>query len=727
MSAHDIWKRPELADVVLRHRRDGSQEATFRLAALGNAKQIVLLDRLIHAIPGVQRVRIDSMSLRAHVVWDGALTSLPALLAAFDRMHCPAQPLPSDADDEATSEARDLLKRLLVAGMFAMQVMTYAFVIYLGVVDFVDFTTRHLFRWLGFLSSLPVIFYSAKPFVKGAMRELRDRTLGINQLVTIAVWIVFLASALNTLRGSGEVYFDSITMFVFLLLVARYVECRAQHRNAAIGNAFADGSTLIAQRRRDDGELESTPAMGLLPGDRVHVTEGATVPADGVLESATASVDESSFSGESRPVRRYRGDQLLAGSIIVEGPAAMRVANATTHTVTARLGSPATRSRLAREAATRVDHKDLHRFVTRVLLLVLGTSAGWLVVDPGRAFEATIAVLVIACPCAFALTAPSALGRALAVLAQRGVLVTNASALKALARVDIAVFDKTGTLTLPSIDLSATHVIRADDISWTRLAGALAAQSSHPVSRAVAEVTAASPAILVNTASVIAGFGVVGEINGRSVRLGRQMDRDDNEKLWLSDDVGPIAALQIDERLRSDAAATLSDLKADGIRSMIASGDIGSRVWTAAAQLGVAESYARQTPQDKLALLKAKRNQGHVVLAVGDGNNDAPLLAAADVSAALTAGTELAQANADFLLLHGKLHGLVEARQIAIHTCKIIDDGRRWSLAYNLVAMPFAALGMVPPWLAALGMSVSSLAVVLNAMRVGRTREVAST
>ncbi|KLD64868.1 heavy metal translocating P-type ATPase [Dyella japonica] len=720
MNAYEVWAHPQLAAQVLRLRRDGKREASFRLAALHDARHVMQLDQLLHGLPGVQRVRIDLASRRAHVIWDDSRTSLPALLRAFASLQCPAQPLGLDsADDSDQREARDLLKRLLVAGMFTMQVMTYALVIYLGVVDFVDFTTRELFRWLGLLSSLPVVVYSARPFTDGALHELRARTLGMNLPIAVAVWLVFLASAANTLRGHGEIYFDSITMFVFLLLAARYVERRAQHRNTALGDAAVDGTPLLAQRYRADGTLETMPAMELLPGDRVHIAEGATVPADGELESDAVQLDESAMTGESRPVTRYRGAPLAAGSIVLDGVATLRVQHSGKHTAAARIGALSARTRMAREAVASTDHADLRPFIARVLLLTLLTAAGWLLVDPAKAFESAIAVLVIACPCAFALTAPSAMTRALGVLAQRGVLVVDSAALDTMARVDVAVFDKTGTLTTPCIDVSASHAFR-QDVAWMSLAGALASRSSHPLAKAVAQVTNTTRSGEVQHMAILPGHGIAGEIDGHALRLGRRTDGQDREDLYLCDEHGPLAALHVDEAVRSDALATLAELRAEGIDTVMASGDAASRVAAAAAALGVSESHARQTPLDKLALLKLKKKQGHVTLAVGDGNNDAPILAAADVSAALTSGTELSQANADLLLMHGQLHGLVEARRIAREVRHRVTQGRRWSLAYNLCAVPFAALGWVPPWLAAVGMSASSLVVVLNAMRVGR-------
>ncbi|WP_108472934.1 heavy metal translocating P-type ATPase [Rhodanobacter thiooxydans] len=737
MNSYAAWAHPQLAAQVLRPRRDGCSEIALSVEALTDARQVLQLEQLIRSLPGVQRVAIDRPARRVRVVLDVGRTPLPTLLANFAAAGCPAQPLQHDSiDDARAQEQHDALKRLLVAGMCAMQVMTYAFVIYIGVVDFVDFSTRNLFRWLGLLTSVPVVFYSAMPFFRGALQELRERRLGINLPVALAVALVFLASMINTLRGSGEIYFDSVTMFVFLLLGGRYLELRSRHRSGAMGDAVIDTAPLLAQRRRADGELETVPAMTLLSGDRVHIAEGTRVPADGVLQSADVRVDEALLSGESRPVRRMRGDQLIAGSVLLSGPAELIVEHSGNTTTVARLGELATRARQARTLGAASD-REVGRFVARVLGLTVLTALGWSLVDPARAFEAAVAVLVVACPCAFALTRPATLTRALGVLAGRGVLVTHGEALGRLAAVDYAMFDKTGTLTVPQLDRHAVEPLRGDSAEQVlQLAAALAHESSHPLARALAD-TARQQALPLQAQSVqvAAAAGICGEVAGRPLWLGRAdfalapsgqaIPSGISDALLLADTQGAIAAFHLDEQPRADARRMLDFLRADGIATSMASGDAASRVATVADRLGIADWHARQSPADKLERLQAAHAKGHTTLAVGDGSNDAPLLAGADVSAALASGTELAQAHADLLLLDGRLSGLVDARAIACQLQQITAQSRRWALAYNLCAVPFAAFGLVPPWLAGIGMSLSSLVVVLNALRVG-SREATS-
>ncbi len=732
MNAYAAWLHPQLAAQVLRRRRDGCSEIALRVGPLQDARQVLWLEQRIRALPGVQRVAIDRAAQRVRVVWNARATPLPNLLESFAAANCPAQPLQHNQIEDARAvEMHDALKRLLVAGMCAMQVMTYAFVIYIGAVDFVDFSTRNLFRWLGLITTVPLVFYSARPFFTGAMHELREHRLGINLPVALAVALVFLASLFNTVRGSGEIYFDSVSMFVFLLLAARYLELRSRHRAGAEGDAAIDATPLLAQRRNSNGDLETVAALSLLPGDSVHIDDGGTVPADGILESTQVQVDEALLSGESRPHQRLRGERLMAGSVLLTGPAELRVQHGGSDTGVARLGELARRARQARALVAGSD-QDVARFVRRVLLLTILTALAWLLVDPSRAFDAAIAVLVVACPCAFALTLPVTLIRAMGQLARHHVLVTDSNALSTLARIDRALFDKTGTLAVPRLDLGTIEPMRTFSreqvLAW---AGALASESSHPLARALtaaARREVSLPRSQDVQATVTAG--IRGIVDGRVLRLGHARfaladspseAQPGDDALWLADASGALARFHFHEQPRADASDMLDRLRNRGVDLFIASGDSPDRVAALAAQLKIGHWHARQQPADKLALLQLMRASGHVVLAVGDGSNDAPLLAAADVSAALASGTNLAQAQADLLLLDGHLEGLAHAHAIAHQLQAVVGQSRRWALLYNLVAVPFAAFGLVPPWLAAIGMSLSSLVVVLNALRVGGT------
>ncbi|WHZ19323.1 MAG: P-type ATPase [Rhodanobacteraceae bacterium] len=716
------WSRPALAEQVLRRRRDGRAEVALHIAALAQPRRALQLEQVLHDTAGVVSLAFDRVAQRARVVFDDARLPLPALLDACAGAGCAAQPLHRDRlADRGRALGNASLKRLLVAGVFAMQAMMFAFVLYIGAVDPLDATTAQLFRWLGLLSAIPVVGYAALPFYRDALRGLRAGRPGIDVPIALAIVFIFSASVVNALRGSGEIYFDSISMFVFVLLLGRHLQLRAHLKHRALGELAADALPLVAQRRREDGSLETVAAAELVPGDRVQVAEGEALPCDGVLESDRAQTDESLLSGESRACAHRRGDALGAGSVALGAPLELRVTREVGASATSVLAQLAARAHAARDVAGDADAPAARRFVWRVLALAVATAAYWLWRDPARAFDATVAVLVVACPCAFGLAAPAVLTRSMAVLSRHGVLVARTSALRALARADRVLFDKTGTLTGPALDSAGVQTFR--DLSREdalRRAVALARESSHPVARAMARASLAWEVPLANDVEVVAGGGVRGVVEGRLLRLGHAAFADADpadDALWLADAAGPLARLPVIENLRPDAQACIGSLRDEGLDCALVSGDAPERVRAVAARLGIGQWWARQSPADKLAQVRREQAAGRVVLAVGDGGNDAAALAAADVSAVPGDAVDLARVRAD-LLLPGGLGGLPLARALSARAVRILAQNRRWSLIWNLGAVPFAALGFVPPWLAALGMSTSSLAVVLNSLRI---------
>jgi Cu2+-exporting ATPase len=518
-------------------------------------------------------------------------------------------------------------------------------------------------------------------------------------------------------------------MFVFFLCVGRYLEMRARHRAGDLSDALARLTPVLADRVEADGSLLTVGALELVPGDRVVVAEGGSVPADGILESGECRVDEAMLSGESAPLAKRRGESLCAGSVVTGAPATMRVTRVGTDTVvsgivalTARAAS--TRPRLAREG-----ERAAAALVARVLMLAACTAFGWAIADPSRAFAATVAVLVVACPCAFALAAPAAVTRALAVLTGRGVLAVRPDALENLAAVTHVLFDKTGTLTEPWIAQDRTVVMGdIDRDAALTLAAALARGSRHSLARAFTAATSADlPAVEVRES--VAGRGIGGVIAGRRYRLGRadyalsctEYSAYLDDAVVLADDDGPIAAFHVDERIRPGARLAVNALARDGILVGIASGDARPKVMSAAASLGIESWAARQSPADKLAWVESLRAKGARVAVVADGVNDAPMLAGADVAVAVGSAADAAQAASD-IVITGQLDALADARALAREMLSILRQNRRWALGYNLAAIPLAALGFVPPWLAVVGMSASSLIVVLNALRIGRAK-----
>jgi Cu2+-exporting ATPase len=726
-----LWADTELARHSLRTQNDGNSEVCLLLDGLRCSACVWLIERGLSGLPGLRRANINAAAQRAQVVFDPRQTSLAQILERIEQIGYRALPLDAQAlDDARKRESRGALKRLLVAGFGSMQAMMFASALYLGAFEGMDTITRDWFRWLTLLVASPVVFYSAQPFFAGARRNLAARRLGMDVPVALAITLIFGASLVEALRGGAEVYFDSVSMFVFFLLVGRYLEMRARHYAGQLSDALARLTPAFADRLDDAGRIERVPAAALKVGDSVHVAEGGLIPADGVLLSPHCHVDEALLSGESTAVSKQKGDALIAGSVLLEGPAQLRVERVGSETLLSGIATLVTRAQAQRPRLAQASERAASLFVARVLTLATLTALIWSFIDPSRVLTATLAVLVVSCPCAFALAVPAALTRALAVLAQRGVLAVHPDALERLAGVTHAVFDKTGTLTQTPLKLARCQALRASISAEEALtlAAALASGSRHPASRAIADAaTQALPPVEERHAQ--AGDGLQGTIAGRRLRLGRRafaldsaqpLEEIPEDAVLLADADGPIAAFILNERLREDAAATVAALQAQGIHVTILSGDAPAKVATVAQRVGVSDWHGALRPADKLAYLHTLREQGARVLAVGDGINDAPVLAGADVAVSLASAAELAQSCSDIVFTHGRLGALIDARAIAQQTMTILRQNQRWALVYNLSVVPFGALGLVPPWLAAIGMSLSSLFVVLNALRVGR-------
>lgn len=737
------WRRADLARHVVRDAGNGRREAIVLVDGVRCAACVWLIERMLDALPGIERVQVNAAARRARIVWNEAQCDIARIVEAFERAGYRALPLDAAAlDDSRRSESRAALKRLVVAGFGAMQAMMYASALYLGAFDGTDTSTRDLFRWLGLLVASPVVLYAARPFFAGALRAMRARRLAMDVPVALAITLIYAASVIEALRGGREVYFDSVSMFVFLLLLGRQLEMRVRHRAGDLGDALARLTPAFADRIRDDGSIERIGAMELAAGDRVSVASGSAVPADGRFDGECCRVDEALLSGESAPVTKRRGDALVAGSLVVDGPAALRVERVGADTALAGIVALVARAQTERPRLARAGEQAAARFVARVLVLAALSALGWSVVDPSRAFAATLAVLVVSCPCAFALAVPTALTRALALLARRGVLVVHADAIETLASATHVVFDKTGTLSEPSLAVECIKARAGDERAALALAAALARASHHPLARAIADAGANATPLVAEQVEEVAGQGLRGRVDGREVRLGRSSFALENasiispslrtpesgdyaeaapdDAVVLADDDGLVAAFRIGEQLRPGARAALAALADQGLAVEIASGDAASKVAALAGRVGVTQWRARQTPSCKLARLRALRAGGARVIAVGDGVNDAPVLAGADVAVAIGGGAELAQASSDVVLSRADLGALPQAIAIARETMAVLRQNHRWALAYNLLVVPFGALGFVPPWLAALGMSASSLVVVLNATRIGR-------
>jgi P-type Cu2+ transporter len=580
-----------------------------------------------------------------------------------------------------------------------------------------------------------VVLFCARPWVAGAWRDLSARRIGMDVPVALGIAVTFIASSGAAFTPGGvfgrDVYFDSLTMFVFFLLAGRWLEQRARSATLGALDALTQRTADAVERVRADGTFEPVAAHDLQSGDRVRVRAGQAFPADGTLDAGCATqVDEALLNGESHPLPRTAGDAVLAGSVNLAAPVFVRVERVGNDTRYAQIVALIERAAFERPALARAADRVARPFLWAVLLLAAGAAAAWSFIDPSRSVWVAVSVLIVTCPCALSLATPAALLAATGTLARRGVLVQRLGALENLALADVFAFDKTGTLTEDRLVLS--------DVSWLDTRGdrlgraeaaALAGASLHPAARALALAWPDAKPALLDRFTERAGGGVEAfDARGRCWRLGSAAFAGVQESAavqahttsWLSCDGTAVARFAFDEALRADARATISALHAAGARTLLLSGDRSDAAQRVAHALGLGAVQAGASPEDKLARVATLQTQGHRVAMVGDGINDAPVLARADVSVAMGGGTALARAHADLTLLSGRLSDLLFARELARRTLRVVRQNLTWAALYNAACVPLALAGWLPPWAAGLGMAASSLLVVLNAQRLRR-------
>ena len=725
-AALEVWDAPSVQAEHVRE-VEGGCEITLIADGMHCAACAWLIDNALAREPGVREATANAMTGRLRLVWDPAATRLSQPLQRLRALgYTPCLATGAAREQAKRRERNRDLIRIGIAGLGTMQAMMFAEALYLDTGNTMSAPMRDFLRWITFLVSTPVVFYAGWTFLSGAWRELRLRRPGMDTLVATSTLLAYFASVWETITRGPHVWYDAAVMFVFLLLAARLLEQRARRVANAQVDALARARPVFATREAADGSHEAIPLAALEAGDIARIAAGDTVPADGELLDAPALLEEALLTGESRPVERQPGEIVLAGSIAHQRPLRMRVTATGTGTRLSHLIRLVEDAQAHRPPLARMADRIAAWFVVGMLLAAAAVYVAWRLHDPSRAFEVALALLVISCPCALSLAVPAALAAAHGALARDGVLATRPDALQRLAETTDVVFDKTGTLSdgHPQLEDIATFADLDVDAAL-RIATALERGSRHPLAQAF-EASARARALPVphaSDASTQAGLGLEGTVDDRRWRLGRAdfaAGREDDGRLWLGDGSTAFAAFRIGERLREDAADAAHRLRAMGLSLHLASGDAPAAVARVADTLGIADAHARLSPEDKLARVRALQGGGRHVAMVGDGINDAPVLAAADVAIAIGDGAALAHRSADLVLAAPVLGRIPRAIALARRTQRITRENFAWALGYNAIALPLAALGWVTPWLAALGMAVSSLTVTLNALRLTR-------
>ncbi len=720
---------------------DGTiREASLVLEGIVCAACVWLNEKHVLALPGVIDFRINYSTRRASLKWNNDEIKLSDVLQAIVDIGYNAHPFDSGRMEALQKKEKSLaLRRIALAGMGMMQVMMPAIAIYIGEDSDMSDSMLHFLRWISLIITTPVVFYSSRVFFTSAWRDLKRHHFGMDVPVSLAIGSAYLASVWATLTNTGEVYFDSVVMFTFFLLLGRFFEMGVRHKAGQVADALVRLLPQTAIRLEKDNQGNETQtviaASELALNDRVIIKPGETIPADGIVVGGASSVNESLLTGENMPLQKQHGDTLIGGTLNIESPLTMKVMKLGDSTMLSAIIRLLDRAQSEKPNLAKFADKSAGWFVLILLIVALLVFIGWYFIDPSRAFWVALSVLVITCPCALSLATPAALTATTGNLTQKGVLTTRGHALETLSKVTQVIFDKTGTLTHGKHQLIGIDVLNGmDEGSCKQLAAGLEVASEHPLAKVLSEMT--TNPISFEKLSAESGKGVRGFYHDEEYRLGsfnyvqllagtrlpnHALDSKTNapvSTIYLAKQGKWLAVFYLQDEIRETSASAITALQSAGITVSLFSGDNEAAVKSVAESLGITHYQAKLLPENKLDAVQALQAKGDVVAMIGDGVNDAPVLAAANVSIAMGEGSQLAQASADMILLTEDLNQIPAAVSLSKRMQTIIHQNFSWAVLYNVIAVPIAAMGFVTPWMAAIGMSMSSLLVVLNALRL---------
>jgi len=706
---------------------NGLQQIELSITGMSCAACAWLIEKQIKQHPAVSKVSVNSGTSRCIISWDPTAAKLSELLQNISKLGYQASPFITDNEEHSyQSEMRAYLRRLAVSGIMSMQVMMLAFGLYFGDYTGIEQHYEGYLRWVSLLLTLPVMIYAAAPFSKSAWRALQSRQLNMDVPIVLALYYTFLASTYATLSHSGEVYFESVCMFVFLLQLGKFFEFRAR-KQARDATSNLLKIMPVTAWLWDGEQATATSARRLQPGDFILVKAGETIPADGVVHSGSSSVDESMLTGEYRAVARKTGDTVLAGSVNHDGVLIVSVNKGLTQSRLGQIISLQQQTLHQKPQLLEKTDKIARFFVQRLLVVASLTFAIWyLYIDADRAFWVTLSVLVATCPCALSLATPTAITCALARLNRKGILIKNQQVLEFLPNLTKVFFDKTGTLThgkfsVRQLDLPESNYSESQLLD---LIANIEAYSEHPIAKAFAPCRQSQQALSEVTLQVGAGISALWQHQQQSlqVRVGNaafcQVPADANWQVFCTIEGQHVASIALADQVRPEMTALLPQLKALGINFGILTGDSSNQADDIANQFGIETLHKSCTPEDKVRFIQQAVDSGDIVLMVGDGINDSPSFHAAHVSVALDSGTDLSKNQADVVLLHNDLSMLAELVAGAKLAKKVVRQNLMWAVGYNLVIIPLAVCGFVSPYIAVIGMSFSSLLVVSNSLRL---------
>ncbi|MEZ8699151.1 heavy metal translocating P-type ATPase [Vibrio lentus] len=698
---------------------ENTSEVTLSLEGVSCAACAWLIEKQVSSKLGVVSIRVNTTTNRALLSWDNTQTKLSELLSAIHRLGYKAAPFEADQQEAAYHRSmKNYLYRLGVAGLATMQVMMLAVALYLEVFGSLEPEFKSYFRWVSLIFATPVLLYSALPFYINAWRSIKGRTLGMDVPVSIALLFAYVASLVATVTERGEVFFESISMFTFFLLLGRFLEMRARRKAAAAsGNLL---KLVPAMATTLDGE--QVPVKTLKVGDQIRVLPGEHIPADGKVLSGRIHIDESMLTGESIPVVKNEGDTVFAGTLNGDESFELEVMTSKADSVISNIVRLQDEAQLSKPRIAEIADVVARYFVAVILIISFGTWFYWHQTRPEDAFWIMLSVLVATCPCALSLATPTAITCSTSRMGNFGILLRKGHVFETLCKVNHLIIDKTGTLTEGDIRISKVETFAdLDKEICLQVAASLEQHANHPIAKAFK--THLSDDIEVESVNNVIGSGITGELNRQEVAIGSsefilgEAQPSESNGIYLSMAGRHIATFTYEDPIRKESIELIKQFKEAGIKTTLLTGDSLINAKPVAAEIGITDIVANAKPEDKLAYLNS-RDASDITMMVGDGINDAPILAGAHLSVAMGGGTDVAKASADMVLLGDKLDRLLKSRTLALKTRKIIRENLAWSLGYNLLILPLAVAGLVAPYIAVVGMSASSIIVVSNSLRL---------
>jgi len=686
-----------------------------------------LIDKHLRSLQGIKDVKLNTITKQLKVEFDLEDIKLSQILTAINYLgYSPSISHTNSNQEQEISERKNALKRLVVAGFGMMFIMTISVPLYGAEYSEMDEKIKRFFLLVSLLVATGVYFYSGKTFLKNAYRDLKNKHLGMDVPVALSITLAYVASSWNVLSKNGEItYFDSMVMFVFFLLAGRYVEMTVRHQGMstddALGSMIPTSVTVI-----ENGQQLTIPYDQVQKGDIFSVVAGDVIAIDGEIQSGSLKIDESMITGESDPVQKNLNNKVMAGSVVNSGTAHIKSTAIGDETILASLSQLLENAQMQKPKTLLLVDKIASWFVAIVLLLAAGTAMYYSVNDPDKTMITVLAVLVATCPCALSLATPAALTAASVILMKKGVLINNLDSITKVGKIKQWFFDKTGTLTEPFMSLIKTHCFgQISEQQVILIMAALEHNSAHPIASAFNDYYDSD--IRVKDYKQIANKGVQGLIDEDIYKAGTLRWCDQNSEfsidsnhtvIYLSKNNQLIAAFELENKLRKGSNRLIDQLFKKGHELAIVSGDKKAAVESIAKQLGITNQYSEQTPEQKINLIHQQQAKSNATIMIGDGVNDAPVLAQSDVSVSFNQGTQLARAASDLIIMGNSLKSIQSLLAISQKTNNIVKQNIFWALIYNLSVTPLAMMGILTPWMAAIGMSVSSLFVVLNAKRI---------